>query len=62
MVKQPVSVVAHHYDGYVSVSHGGIEMGQGLNTKVAWFEICILYTPINTNRVYIKWIGMEWLK
>ncbi|CAL8069378.1 unnamed protein product [Orchesella dallaii] len=30
----PVSIAIYHVDGHVSVSHGGTEMGQGINTKV----------------------------
>ena len=33
-----VLVAIHHEDGSVAVSHGGIECGQGINTKVRYLK------------------------
>ncbi|CAL8096692.1 unnamed protein product [Orchesella dallaii] len=48
----PVTIAIYHLDGHVAVSHGGIEMGQGMNTKVIQTIAQSLQIPMD--RVKIK--------
>ncbi|BFZ15561.1 hypothetical protein BsWGS_18600 [Bradybaena similaris] len=45
-------VIIHHGDGSVAIAHGGIDMGQGINTKVT--QVCAYEFGIPMSKIWVK--------
>jgi xanthine dehydrogenase large subunit len=50
-LNQAAALIQVYTDGSVSVSHGGVDMGQGLNTKIAQVAAAELGVPLQQIRV-----------
>ncbi|ENN77740.1 hypothetical protein YQE_05810, partial [Dendroctonus ponderosae] len=52
MLGYGILVSIYHIDGSVAIAHGGVEIGQGINTKVV--EVCAYKLGISVDQITVK--------